>query len=117
MTDQEAKDLIAKSSEIWKEAERSIRSMKIKLQRYTGDKTEQNKHISNLDNLLNLSHRQAADINTYSDLLARYLMNIGGLKAQLDEMQRKYEISEQIHEVGVDKVVENYLEMVKRKTN
>ena len=54
MTEQEAKETLNKPH-ICREAERSIRDMKIKLSKYKGDKTEQTKHLHNLDNLLNLS--------------------------------------------------------------
>ena len=64
MTTQEAKEILNKPI-ICKEAERSIREMKIKLSKYTGDKSEQTKHLSNLDNLLNLAHKQAIDLDTY----------------------------------------------------
>ena len=81
MTEKQIKEELAKSSAIWKDADRSIRDMKIKLGRYNGDKTEQTKHVLNLDNLLNLSHRQAMDVNIYEDLLAKYMFKIGELSA------------------------------------
>ena len=98
MTDKEAKELLAKSSIVWKQAERSIRDMKIKLAKYCGDKTEQTQHLNNLDGLLNLSHKQAIDIGTYEDLLARYLFKIGELSGRLRDLQR---------EVDVDKLIKD----------
>jgi hypothetical protein len=44
MTDQEAKEILNKPA-ICKEAERSVRDMKIKLAKYSGEKTEQTKHL------------------------------------------------------------------------
>jgi len=98
MTDKEAKELLAKSSIVWKEAERSIREMKIKLAKYSGDKTEQTQHLLNLDALLNLSHKQAIDIGAYEDLLAQYLFKIGELSYKLRDLQR---------EVNVEKLIKD----------
>ena len=75
MTDQEAKEILNKPA-ICKEAERSVRDMKIKLAKYSGDKTEQTKHLQNLDNLINLAYKQAVDIDAYEELLATYLFKI-----------------------------------------
>jgi len=102
MTTDEAKQILNKPA-ICKEAERSIREMKIRLSKYTGDKTEQTRHLSNLDNLLNLAHRQAIDLDTYEDLLAQYLFKIGELSAKIRELVEMHAISEHIHEVGIDK--------------
>ena len=107
MTDQQAKETLNKPH-ICREAERSIRDMKIKLSKYKGDKTEQNKHLHNLDNLLNLSHKQALEIDEYSDLTAQYIMKIGEMNSRLKDMAEKYYISEKIHEIGVDELVKQY---------
>ena len=107
MTTQEAKETLNKPF-ICKEAERSIREMKIKLSKYTGDKSEQTKHLNNLDNLLNLAHRQAIDIDTYEDLLATYLFKIGEQQAKIRELVEMHAISEHIHEVGIDEVVKDF---------
>ena len=98
MTDKEAKELLAQSSIVWRQADRSIREMKIKLYKYSGDKTEQTQHLLNLDALLNLSHKQAIDIGTYEDLLAQYLFKIGELSGRLRDLQR---------EVDVDKLIKD----------
>ena len=107
MTTQEAKETLNKPI-ICKEAERSIREMKIKLSKYTGDKSEQTKHLNNLDNLLNLAHKQAVDIDMYEDLLAQYLFKIGEQQAKIRELVEMHAISEHIHEVGVDEVVKDF---------
>lgn len=107
MTEQEIKETLNKPY-IYREAEKSVREMKIKLGKYKGEKTEQTKHLHNLDNLLNLSHKQAIDIDTYSEITAKYLMKIAELSSKLKEMERKYYLSEKIHEVGVNQVVEEY---------
>lgn len=99
MTDKEAKEILAKSSIVWKEADRSIREMKIKLSKYSGDKTEQTQHLLNLDALLNLSHKQAIDIGTYEDLLAQYLFKIGELSAKSRELQRTIDVDKLIKEL------------------
>ena len=85
MTNQKAKEILNKPATC-KEAERSIREMKIKLSKYSGDKTEQTKHLSNLDNLLNLAYKQAVDLDTYEDLLAVYLFKIGEQQAKIREL-------------------------------
>ena len=107
MTTDEAKQILNKPA-ICKEAERSIREMKIRLSKYTGDKTEQTRHLSNLDNLLNLAHRQAIDLDTYEDLLAQYLFKIGELSAKIRELVEMHAISEHIHEVGIDEVIKDF---------
>tara|TARA_R110000772_G_scaffold166843_3_gene278484 strand:+ start:1423 stop:1722 length:300 start_codon:yes stop_codon:yes gene_type:complete len=99
MTEKQIKEELAKSSAIWKDADRSIRDMKIKLGKYNGDKTEQTKHVLNLDNLLNLSHRQAMDINTYEDLLAKYMFKIGELSAKVRKLELQIKIDKQIAEM------------------
>ena len=99
MTDKEAKELLAKSSLVWKAAERSIREMKIKLAKYSGDKIEQTQNLNNLDGLLNLSHKQAIDIGTYEDLLAQYLFKIGELSARLRNLQREVYVDKLIKEL------------------
>lgn len=99
MTDKEAKELLAKSSIVWKEADKSIREMKIKLSKYSGDKTEQTQHLLNLDALLNLSHKQAIDIGAYEDLLAQYLFKIGELSAKSRELQRTIDVDKLIKEL------------------
>jgi len=107
MTEQEAKEKLNKPH-ICREAEKSIRDMKIKLHKFKGDKTEQTKHLQNLDNLLNLSHKQALEIDEYSDLTAKYIFKIGEMNSRLKDMAEKYYISEKIHEIGVDEVVKQY---------
>jgi len=107
MTNQEAKEILNKPI-ICKEAERSIREMKIRLSKYTGDKSEQTKHLNNLDNLLNLAHKQAIDLDTYEDLLATYLFKIGEQQAKIRELVEMHAISEHIHEVGIDEVVKDF---------
>lgn len=108
MTSKETKELLAKHSTICKDAETSIRDMKVKLSRYTGNKTEQTKHLNNLDNLLNLAHKQAVDIISANDLIAKYLFKIGEQNYKLRELAEQYDISEKIHEVGIDKVIEDF---------
>ena len=108
MSDKEIKELLAKQSTICKDAETSIRDMKIKLSRYKGDKTEQTKHLKNLDNLLNLAHKQAVDIMQANDLIAKYLFKIGEQNHKLRDMAEKYDVSEKIHDVGIDKVIEDF---------
>ena len=107
MTEQQAKETLNKPH-ICREAEKSIRDMKIKLHKFKGDKTEQTKHLQNLDNLLNLSHKQALEIDEYSDLTAQYIFKIGEMNSRLKDMTEKYYISEKIHEIGVDEVVKQY---------
>jgi len=107
MTEQEAKEKLNKPH-ICREAEKSIRDMKIKLHKFKGDKTEQTKHLHKLDNLLNLSHKQALEIDEYSDLNAKYIFKIGEMNSRLKDMAEKYYISEKIHEIGVDEVVKQY---------
>jgi len=85
MTDQEAKEILNKPA-ICKEAERSVRDMKLKLAQYTGDKTEQTKHLQNLDNLINLAYKQAVDIDAYEELLATYLFKMGEQQAKIREL-------------------------------
>ena len=107
MTNQEAKETLNKS-EVVRLAEASIRDMSIKLAKYKGNKTEQEKHLSNLRNLLNLSVKQGYDLDVKQDELSKYLIKIGELSAELRDMKRKFVISEQIHEVGIDEVVESF---------
>ena len=99
MTEKQIKEEIAKSSLVWKAADSSIRDMKIKLNNYKGEKTAQTKHILNLDNLLNLSHRQAMDINSYEDLLATYMFKIGELSAKLRKIELQIKIDKEIAEM------------------
>ena len=106
-TEKEIKEILNKPH-IYREAEKSVRDMKIKLYKFKGEKAEQTKHLHNLDNLLNLSHKQAVDIDTYSEITVKYLMKIAELSSKLKEMERKYYLSEKIHEVGVNQVVLEY---------
>lgn len=112
MNDREIKEIIAKHSSICKDAETSIRDMKLKLSRYKGDKTEQTKHLNNLDNLLNLAHKQAVDIMEANDLIGKYLFKIGEQNHKLRDMAEKYDVSEKIHEVGIDKVIQDFKERI-----
>tara|TARA_R110001632_G_scaffold43656_3_gene110815 strand:+ start:1209 stop:1544 length:336 start_codon:yes stop_codon:yes gene_type:complete len=107
MTDQQAKETLNKPH-ICREAERSIRDMKIKLGKYKGEKEEQTKHLQNLDNLLHLSHKQAIDIEEYSEITAKYIMKIGEMNSRLKDMAEKYYLSEKIHEIGVDETIKQY---------
>ncbi len=107
MTKQEVKETLNKPH-ICREAEKSIRDMKIKLSKYKGEKTEQTKHLQNLDNLLYLSHKQAIEIDEYSNLTAEYIMKIGEMNSRLKDMTEKYYLSEKIHEIGIDEVVKQY---------
>lgn len=113
MSDKELKESIAKNKAICKSAESSILDMKVKLQKYKGDKTTQTTHLQNLDNLLNLAVKQGADIQTYEDDKAKLIMRIGELNYLLKEMTQRYAISEKINEVGVDEVVKGYFEHIK----
>ena len=108
MNDKQIKELIAKNSTICKDAEESIRDMKLKLSRYKGDKTEQTRHLQNLDNLLNLAHKQAVDIMQANDLIAKYLFKIGEQDYKLRELREQYDVSEKINEIGIDKVTADF---------
>ena len=108
MNDKEIKELIAKHSTICKDAEESTRDMKLKLSRYKGDKTEQTKHLQNLDNLLNLAHKQAVDIMEANDLIGKYLFKIGEQNHKIRELREQYDVSEKIHEVGIDTVIADF---------
>tara|TARA_R110000803_G_scaffold9801_1_gene30540 strand:- start:118 stop:417 length:300 start_codon:yes stop_codon:yes gene_type:complete len=99
MTDKEVKEVLAKCSTIWRSADRSIGDMKIRLDKFNGDKTQQTKHLLNLDNLLNLSHRQAVDINAYQDLLSEYLFKIGELSSKLRHLELKAKRDKEIEEM------------------
>jgi len=107
MTKQEAKETLNKPH-ICREAENSIRDMKIKLAKYKGDKTEQTKHLQNLDNLINLCHKQAIEIDEYADLTAQYIFKIGEMNSRLTDIAEKYYLSEKIHEIGVDETFKQY---------
>jgi len=98
MTDQEAKEILNKPS-ICKEAERSVRDMKLKLAKYSGDKTEQTKHLQNLDNLINLAYKQAVDIDAYEELLATYLFKMGEQQAKIRELCELNAMSNKIVEL------------------
>jgi len=99
MTEKQLKEELAKSSLVWRAADGSIRDMKIKLHNYKGEKSKQTQHILNLDGLLNLSHRQAMDINTYEDLLAKYMFKIGELSAKLRKLELQIKIDKQVAEM------------------
>ncbi len=111
MTEKEIKEKLNKPY-ICREAEKSIADMKIKLYKFKGEKTEQNKHLHNLDNLLNLSYKQAVEIDTYSEITAKYLMKIAELSSKLEDMSRRYYLSEKINEIGVDQVLVDYQKKV-----
>jgi len=98
MTNQEAKEILNKPA-ICKEAERSVRDMKIKLAKYSGEKTEQTKHLQNLDNLINLAYKQAVDIDAYEELLATYLFKMGEQQAKIRELCELNAMSNKIVEL------------------
>ena len=113
MTDQELKQSVAENNATIKEAERSVRDMKLKLAKYKGDKTEQTKHIQNLDNLINLSVKQNVEIQEQEQILGDTLMKLGEVVSRLRTMERRYYISEKVNEIGVDAAVEDYFNKIK----
>lgn len=109
MTNKEIAERISEERQICKKAEQSINEMKIALAKYKGEKTKQTERLANLENVINLSIKQGVDMQTYEDLLAQYLIKIGELSSKLKEMHTRYALSERIHEVGVESVVDDYV--------
>lgn len=83
--------------------------MRVILQRFKGDSTEQSKRIDILEDLVNYTIAKEIELNEVENTNARLLMIIGGLRSQLTEIAKLYDISEKVNERGVDEVVNEFL--------
>lgn len=92
-----------------KPARNAINEMRVILQRFKGDSTEQSKRIDILEDLVNYTIAKEIELNEVENTNARLLMIIGGLRSQLTEMAKLYDISEKVNERGVDEVVNEFL--------
>ena len=92
-----------------KPARNAINEMRVILQRFKGDSTEQFKRIDILEDLVNYAILKEVECNELENTNARLIMIIGGLRSQLTEMAKLYDISEKVNERGVDEVVNEFL--------
>ena len=92
-----------------KPARNAINEMRVILQSFKGDSTQQSKRIDILEDLVNYTIAKEIELNEVENTNARLLMIIGGLRSQLTEMAKLYDISEKVNERGVDEVVNEFL--------
>ena len=92
-----------------KPARNAINEMRVILQRFKGDNTEQSKRLDILEDLVNYAILKEVECNELENTNARLIMIIGGLRSQLTEMAKLYDISEKVNERGVDEVVNEFL--------
>ena len=92
-----------------KPARNAINEMRVILQRFKGDSTEQFKRIDILEDLVNYAILKEVECNELENTNARLIMIIGGLRSQLTEMAKLYDISDKVNERGVDEVVNEFL--------
>jgi len=91
-----------------KPARNAINEMRVILQRFKGDSTEQSKRIDILEDLVNYTIAKEIELNEVENTNAKLLMVIGEIQAKLKDMNERYYISEKIHEVSVDEVVNEF---------
>jgi len=86
-----------------------INDMRVMLQKYKGDTTEQTKRLDTLEELLNYTIAKEVELDHTQEQLARALVIIGQTQAKLRDMAQRFHISEQVNERGVDEVVNDFL--------
>ena len=67
-------------------------------------------YIEVFNNLLNAALRSEAQLEDTQDQLAKIILAYGEQEAKMKELWYRYQLSEKIHEVGIDKVVEDFRE-------
>ena len=87
--------------------------MKVILQKFKGDTTVQDNRLAILDELVNYTILKEVECNELENTNAKMLMIIGGLRSQLTEMAKLYDISEKVNERSVDEVVNEFMERFK----
>lgn len=91
-----------------KPARNAINEMRVILQRFKGDSTDQSKRIDILEDLVNYTIAKEIELNEVENTNAKLLMVIGEIQAKLKDMNERYYISEKIHEASVDDVVNEF---------
>jgi len=94
-------------------ARNAINEMKVVLQKFKGDKTIQQNRLAILDEIVNYTILKEVECNELENTNARLIMIIGGLKSQLNELARRFDISERVNERGIDDVVNEFIERFK----
>jgi hypothetical protein len=93
-----------------KAANSVITTMRVMLQRYKGDATEQTKRLDTLEELVNYTIAKEVELNESQENYAKALMKIGELQSKIKELGRQYHISEQVNERGVEEVVNDFMQ-------
>jgi len=96
-----------------KPARIAINEMKVILQKFKGDTALQDNRLAILDDLVNYTILKEVECNELENNNAKMLMIIGGLRSQLTELARLYDISEKVNERSVDEVVNEFMERFK----
>lgn len=96
-----------------KPARNAINEMKVILQKFKGDTTVQDNRLAILDELVNYTILKEVECNELENTNARLIMIIGGLRSQLTEMAKLYDISEKVNERSVDEIVDEFMERFK----
>lgn len=113
-TKEEVKELLAKSKPIIKKAEISINQMKVKLQKFNGDKTEPKERIDSLDALVNLSIANQTRIDDLLNDNAKLLIKIGELNHLLKKSTRRLVLLEKISESSVEEVTRELVDNLRK---
>jgi uncharacterized protein YeeX (DUF496 family) len=117
MTDQETKELLAKGKELFKQAASDINIMKVQLSKYSGDKSEPQKRIETLENLLNYAIASESRKTDYEDTIGQLIMNVGELNGRLKECTKLLAIAESIGEFSITETIELISQKVVNEIN
>lgn len=86
--------------------------MRVILQKYKGDTSEQSARLDILQDLINYTIAIEVELNDTQEQLARVMFKFGEAVSDRKDMEQRLYISEQIHEKGVDEVVKEFNEKI-----
>lgn len=95
----------------FKAADKLLNELRVNITKLTGKRLETlETYIEVFNNLLNSALRSEAQLEDTQDQLTKIILAYGEQEAKMRELWRRYKLSEQIHEVGIDVVVEEFRE-------
>lgn len=88
-----------------KAASKVVNDMRVILQKFKGDTSEQSARLDILQDLINYTIAIEVELNDTQEQLARVIFKFGEAVSERKDMEQKLYISEQIHEKGVDETI------------
>lgn len=111
-SDKEIKEIIAKGNKYVKAAESEIIDMKVRLQKYSGDKEPFQKKIDVFENLMNFAVKCIVDTEENNKKLCNAYFIAAEAKDRVKSQELRIKMLEMYDDLGVDTVTQDVLKSV-----